>query len=631
MYGTGPVDAESKSVRRQLEKRQRAEAKTQARAAASRTALYGTGPIDADAKSIRRQEQRRSKIASSAAYRKKIISERAIANAQLPMQGPALPSGNFTPTKLDKVKLKVGKSRYDRKQARMAAGRGPGGGLTGAAMAASGVAMVGSMMPGAVGEMSQKLMMPLMGLSMILPMLGSVTGALTVVMLAAIGTMVKLRMEFDKAQDEAIKLANTMGSGKDAMRDYSKFAGTVTAGEIMQRRSQEKFGLLGAKPGKTTFGESFVQSEGGKGMLAATTSRLKTGDAKGATADLSNQLMSSVMSGALSADQAKSIALNIGQKTGNYGLGFAVTANINEIIGPNGENLEKEPLKIRMDLINAKEKQSGELFNQLNAKGVGRGGFMNLGAVNPNLAVGGTTAAGAGIGAAIGTAILPGIGTIIGTGLGAIAGAATGYFSGRNENKKAGQMSGAVVASQRSQLEQQQEMVDSLDLYYQKKLKELEVEGKIAEMKEMQKDYDDDRLALVEKGVAISENIMANYASTKGNVRSAMDTGIDKMLTQRYKGTDEVQYLDAAKVLLQDSGLTAEQQYLIKVKMSTGELTPSQQVFLFSNFGDNKEVKANYMDIVTRFSARTTDEATRVMGMFSNPDGTKRGLLHDGG
>jgi hypothetical protein len=45
-------------------------------------------------------------------------------------------------------------------------------------------------------------------------------------------------------------------------------------------------------------------------------------------------------------------------------------------------------------------------------------------------------------------------------------------------------------------------------------------------------------------------------------------------------------------------------------------------VFLFSNFGDNKEVKEQYMKIITDFSARTGDEATRVMGMFTNPDGT---------
>lgn len=115
---------------------------------------------------------------------------------------------------------------------------------------------------------------------------------------------------------------------------------------------------------------------------------------------------------------------------------------------------------------------------------------------------------------------------------------------------------------------------------------------------------------------------MASYGATTGNVRSAMNTGIDKALSQRYKGTDEVQYLDAAKTLLGDSGLTEEQQYLIKVKMSTGELTPSQQVFLFSNFGEDSDVQQKYMDIITNFSAKTADEATRVMNMFTNPDGT---------
>ena len=606
-------------AQRMAERKAEQAANKKAAAEADARNRYGTSVPDATQKSIRRQQDKlQGQGKPLLKLTKEISAPVSVFRKVLDRATDSVKKQTIVGKALEKAKI-ANQKKADAKAAGTAK---PGMGLGGAAMAASGVAMVGSMMPGAVGEMMQKLMMPLMGLSMILPMLGSVTGALTVVMLAAVGTMVKLRMEFDKAQDEALKLANTMGSGKDAMREYSKFAGTVTAGEIMQRRSQEKFGLVGAKPGKTTFGESFVQSETGKGLLSATNSRLKTGDSKGATADLTNQLMSSVMSGALSADQAKSIALNIGQKTGNYGVGFAVTAKINEIIGPNGENLEKEPLKVRMDLINEKQKQSADLFNQMNAKGVGRGGFMNLGAVNPNVAVGGTTAAGAGIGAAIGTAILPGIGTIVGTGLGAIAGAATGYFSGRNENKKAGQMSGAVVASQRSQLEQQQEMVDSLDLYYQKKLQELEVEGKIAKMKEVQDDYDRDRLDLVEKGAELNKNIMANYGSTKGNVRSAMDTGVDKMLTQRYKNTDELQYLDAAKVLVQDSGLTAEQQYLIKVKMSTGELTPSQQVFLFSNFGDNKEVKEQYMKIIADFSARTGEEATRVMGMFTNPDGS---------
>lgn len=621
LYGTGPMDANAKSVRRRLQKentarfkREQRLAESQAKAAQSRTTLYGSGPIDAEAKSVRRKLE---KDTAAAAKESRRLSNLAA--------NPVIPASIIPAAEKQTVRGRINtfrQERADKKAAAKSAGTAkPGMGLAGGAMAAGGVAMMASMIPGSVGEMASKLMMPLMGLGMILPMLGSVTGALAVAALAAVGAIVKLRMEFDKSQDDALKLETAMGSGRDAMRGYAKFAGNVTAGEIMQRRSQEKFGLVGAKPGKTTFGESFVASKDGKEMIKSIAVRTKNKDIKGATDDISNQLMSSVMSGAMNAQQAKSIALNLGQKTGNYGLGFAVTARINELLGPNGENLEKNPLEIRTKLISEKATKSKDLFDQMQSK-AGRGGFANLGAVNPKVNVGGQTALGAGIGAGIGTMIMPGVGTLIGTGLGAIAGAAGGYFSGRSENKKAGAMSGAVVASQRGQLEQQQEMVDSLDLYYQGKLKELQVEGDITKEKIMQKRYDDERLALVAKSAEISKNIMSSYASTKGNVRSAMDTGVDKMLTQKYKGTDEIQYLDAAKVLIKDSGLTQEQQYLIKVKMSTGELTPSQQVFLFSNFGDNKEVKQQYMKIIADFSARTGEEATRVMGMFTNADGT---------
>jgi len=581
-------------------------------AAASRAALYGTGPIDPAQKSLRRQleQQARAKaLAEKAALRQSTIVP-MVNNA-----GPSKPtvSGRFSNWRQNKIE--------EQRAAKAERGGRPGVGMGGVGMGLSMAAMAGSMAPGKVGEISQKLMMPLMMLTMIGPMLQSPIGALVVGIGAMAAGIIKLRMEFDKAQDSAIKLRESLSASRDSMRNLAKFSGNVTAGEIMDRRNKQKFGLVGAKPGKTTFGEAYVSSKEGKAVMDATTESLKTRGVKSTGEDLTNQLVSSVLSGAIDANQAKSIALNIGQKTGNYGLGFAVTAQINELIGPNGENLEKDPLEVRMKLIEQTEKNNNQLFQQMQEKG-GRGGFLNIGAVDPKVAMGGMTAAGAGIGAAIGTAILPGIGSVIGAGIGAIGGAVGGYFAQRKANERNGKLSGAVVASQRAQMEQQKEMLDSLDLYYQKKIKELELEGKIAEAKELQAKYDKDRNDLVDKGAQLSKDIMTNYGATKGNVRSAMDTGIDKLLTQRYKGSDEIQYLDAAKTLLSESALTKEQQYLIKVKMSTGELTPSQQMFLFSNFGDNKEVQKQYMDIITRFSATTADNATRVMGMFSNPDGT---------
>lgn len=82
LYGTGKIDADAKSLRRQMEKRQRAEARTQSKIAASKTKLYGMGPIDADAKSMRRQMERRTKLANSVGYQKELLVKEQQHNLQ---------------------------------------------------------------------------------------------------------------------------------------------------------------------------------------------------------------------------------------------------------------------------------------------------------------------------------------------------------------------------------------------------------------------------------------------------------------------------------------------------------------------------------------------------------------------
>jgi len=178
LYGGGSMDADAKSLRRQMEKRQREAARTQAKIAASKTKLYGTGPMDADAKSLRRQMEKRSKIANSVGYQKRIISERAAAQftpapsvSSAPI-GPLMANGKFEKTKAERFKSNTMTKLKS-------SGKG-GAGLGGAMGVASGVAMIGSMAPGKVGEISQKIMMPLMGMAMIMPMLQNKFSALAV-------------------------------------------------------------------------------------------------------------------------------------------------------------------------------------------------------------------------------------------------------------------------------------------------------------------------------------------------------------------------------------------------------------------------------------------------------------------
>jgi len=267
LYGTGPIDSEAKSVRRRLEKIQRQEAKTQAKIAASKTKLYGTGPMDADAKSLRRQMEKRTKLAERVAYRQKIINEKTLP-PPAPV-GPLLPSGNFVANRKDKLGLK----------ARAAASKmqGRGGAVTAGVGIASGATMIGSMAPGKVGEISQKLMMPLMGLSMVLPMLKSPMSAVAIGLLATVGSFVALRMAFDKAADEVLEQGEKFKASTSAINSIAKFSGKVTASEQMDLKRKNSFNMTPSATGKTTYGEAFVQTEEGK----AITKRLAEQNAKG--------------------------------------------------------------------------------------------------------------------------------------------------------------------------------------------------------------------------------------------------------------------------------------------------------------------------------------------------------------
>jgi hypothetical protein len=91
-------------------------------------------------------------------------------------------------------------------------------------------------------------------------------------------------------------------------------------------------------------------------MLANVGQSIKQGGNVNAQQQVLNQMVTAVTSGALGADQARSIIASIGSEIGDYGFALRVNAQLSSIVGPNGENLEKDPLKVRMDLMDASRK-----------------------------------------------------------------------------------------------------------------------------------------------------------------------------------------------------------------------------------------------------------------------------------
>ena len=624
LYGTGPVDAESKSVRRQLQKLKKQEEKKQKIAAASRTQFYGTGPVNPVEKSKRRNaelQMKRSQLAEKTAYRKSVIAQNAAEEAR-----KRSVSG----------RLQTFSANRDKKKAdRLSSGKGPGMGMTGGVMAASGVAMMASMLPGQVGEMATKIMMPLMGISMIMPMLQNKFTALAAGIGLAVAAYAYQRMVFDKAQDAAMKLTEAMGSGSEAMKSLSTFAGKVSAGEIMDRRRKDSFSPFQIKTGKTTFGQSFMAGEQGKSMLQSVGQTVRSSGKDVAKGQVVNQLATAVASGALDAGQARSIVANLAQEMGDYSFGIEVNGKLTQLLGPNGENILKDPLGVRIKLLqdtrekmnlstDATKKAAG--FTGKDAgKSVGYTALgAGVGAVGGALAVGGLGAligslggpAGAAIGAALGSKIGVGIGATIGVGLGSVAG---NLFGRKDRNKRIGEASGASVAMQKIALQQQQELTDSVELQYQNELAAAKAAGNTAEIKRLTKQYELDQVDLLTENGKLVKDIQNSYANADGATRGALMTGADKAITKQYKGTAMEDVVPLAQQQINDSGISKEMQYTLKMEMGSGQIDPMQMIEIFDTFGKDKATIQKVVSIVGKFGGKFANQMMGIVGMFKDP------------
>ena len=521
------------------------------------------------------------------------------------VKGGTPPAGNTEP---EMTKKEITKARLQKAQGPM--------------MAASMVAMMGSMVPGKIGDISQKLMMPLMALSMMMPYMSNVFVQLGLVAAVIIASVVALKMAFNKARDAALESANVIGTSTAAIRKISVFANTVSAGETMDRIRLDSSKIYAGQQGKTTFGQSYMDSEEGKATYKALAGQYADAAKPGMTgarpkSEINNmigdQLVNAVMSGAVTSEQAQSMAVNLARELGDIGLGVNLRAKIIEMVGPNGENLEKDPYNVRLKMVqDASTQQQASTQRLLRSnRGVsqlGRSAAQQTGIV----------AGAAGIGAAIGTAILPGIGSVVGALIGGVA----GYLSQRARNKQFAALAGAAAADQANSLAQNKEALDSLDLYYMKKVEQLKLEGKIAEAKELQAKWDGHHNDLVKEELKNRTNIVETY-NNAGSAQGALLSGAKKAVTSKYTGTNQEAFVDAAQGALgsarSSGGLDSGQEYLLTLAMSSGELNP-QQVLNLVDPTKPKQTKLA-MDIYTKFGGVTASQMADVTTMFVDQEG----------
>ena len=503
------------------------------------------------------------------------------------------------------------------------------GGITGRgvglSMGLGALSMASSMAPGALGEQAQKMQPALMALSsapMLIQALQNPLIAVLASIAAVAGAAFMLNKRMQDAQKEAMELGKALGSGTEAMKELSEFAGTVSAGEFMDTIREERLKGIGTAPGKTTFGEAFVQDEQGQALIeAAKTQMAQTGDAEATITALTARLSTAVMTGVLTKEQASSMAANLGFALNNMEIGLRVRANIAELTGPNGEDISADNLVEFAAKLNERSlEQVDKDIQHMNTNLEGVFGDDLSEMIGGSVAAGlGGAAAGAAAGALVGS-IVPIFGTaagaLVGAGLGAIGGAVGGYFLMRDAAEEAGKLSGAVVASMVNALQQQQELSDAVDAYFFKKIEEAKVQGDITEQLRLQAEFEEKKLEMSEQEMAMREQ-MRGVLSGPGS--DAARTGIDAAIETRFKDDADAQLiLPAIEASLKD--LDSADRDSINLELATGAISPQALNSLLTFAGDDAGQREAIVDIIGKFGGVFADETSQVLALIDDQE-----------
>jgi len=433
-----------------------------------------------------------------------------------------------------------------------------------------------------------------------LPAIGAMTGAMSMIPgpagmvvggLMAVATIsAQVDAHFKKIREESYNLAQSMGAGNKAIMKFAEFAKKVSATEIVDKQRAESSGqFFNIVAGKKTFGQSFMEGESGKGILESVNASIKNGGTGKALEQMAQQLSSAVVSGVLTSAQAKSVAEALGARLKNLNFGIKVSARINALFGPKGENLEKDPVNTRINFTKGivsdfvKNTEQGEFKSQ-----VVDDTYMGI------------------------------KGTMV-------------QLVRRSAEEKTA--IGGMLAAQYEQIPQiQQQALDSLDLLYQKRISDAEAAGKTAEAIRLQNEFLVQQQKLLERNTAQSYLSYAKLAKLKKDspdVYDAAKKASEEGFTKHFEGTGREAEAVIAKSAIDNlgPGATDTQRITMRSAVTSDQLGLAQATDLSNILGHTAEGNKKIREMLlaspvmanraATFAGNLKDEATQYKFLMS--------------
>jgi TP901 family phage tail tape measure protein len=170
-------------------------------------------------------------------------------------------------------------------------------------------------------------------------------GVIGPIALLSIGIIALNKMANNAVQSGG-ELIKSMYGSSDRMKEFAKAFGRENTQQTLARQRAEL--AAGAPIGQEAqqYSTQFLESKAGATLLKDLQNVSKVSGTAGRDQALLSQLTRGIVTGSITAEEARAIALDVGKKLGDQSIGIKLGAQISDLVGPDGKKLTDNILKI---------------------------------------------------------------------------------------------------------------------------------------------------------------------------------------------------------------------------------------------------------------------------------------------
>jgi hypothetical protein len=506
-------------------------------------------------------------------------------------------------------------------------------------------------------------------LAMIAPMLNTPLKLLAGVAFGYAAILKMQSAQIKKSIIEGNKLAESFSMTNKKLEDFGAITGTVSRTQVAEQQRLGRTTISGSA--NQAFGTNFLSSETGKKFKEDFDKLSKEYESTVAGQISTAQLASAVNQGVLSYLEAESIITKMARDLKDPTLEFQMQGQLMKILGPDGQDLTKDPLKVQLELILANQtafdavsqnfqKVAADQLGMLSkgefaglAGGALAGGAVAANAYSKSLMAVAAQAQLAGNATTVAGAAMKGIpvGRIIAAGA-ALGTIATRIFQTGKEAEALGAAAGTLQGVAAQNFAAVQQSADALNYQINSQIANLSLEkNRTTNLQEIERitsritKLEESRTNGLKELAKQQQQVLDMYIDVIDNVRnpSAMQSientfanplggflGFDtteekqlnKMMDAAILGMQEAWNNSIGSKLLGDQlqGMNIEDVIRISLLVESKTVTPEQMLLL------KDVVERNGKDInqVVKFTLESTDpetfsRITTLLGRFENP------------